>query len=124
MSQKITKLSNDYTKQVDREKRIKQMEKAVIRKRMMLFTPLFGVAIISIAITAVLQFNNNNRLEAELIEAKEMLDNVNLEEEALLEEIQLLQDDNYLARIARSEFYMSEEGEIIFNLSDDEGEAN
>lgn len=124
MSQKITKLSNDYTKQVDREKRIKQMEKAVIRKRMMLFTPLFGVAIISIAITAMLQFNNNNRLEAELIEAKQTLDDVNLEEQALLEEIQLLQDDNYLARIARSEFYMSEEGEIIFNLSDDESEAN
>lgn len=120
MSQKITKLSNDFTKLTDRDKHIKQMERAVVRRRMLLITPILGMAILFISITAFIQVGQNNQLEAELNVAKEQLENVMAEEATLIEEIQLLQDDNYLARVARNEFFMSEEGEIIFNLAEDE----
>ena len=38
------------------------------------------------------------------------------EEEQLKEEIVKLNDDEYIAKLARKEYFLSDDGEIIFNL--------
>lgn len=41
------------------------------------------------------------------------------EQQRLEEEIVKLNDDDYIAKIARRDYFMSEEDEIIFNIPDD-----
>ena len=49
-----------------------------------------------------------------------MLEDKNKQHSDLEQQIRQLNDDNYILRIARSEFFLSEEGELIFNLPDQE----
>lgn len=115
-NQKVTKLSNTYTKQSDQNKKIKRMEQQVVRRRMKLFGPLLAVPIIFISYTAFAQHQQNQDLALELASTEQTLEEVTAKEGQLLKQIERLNDDNYIARMARSEFYLSEEGEIIFNL--------
>ncbi|HJE18851.1 FtsB family cell division protein [Aliicoccus persicus] len=119
-NQKVTKLSNEYTKQSDQNKKIKHLEQQVVRRRMKVFVPLLALPIIFISFTAFAQHQQNQELADELASTEQTLEDATAKEEQLLKQIERLNDDNYIARMARSEFYLSEEGEIIFNLLEDE----
>lgn len=119
-NQKVTKLSNEYTKQSDQNKKIKHLEQQVVRRRMKVFVPLLALPIIFISFTAFAQHQQNQELADELASTEQSLEDATAKEEQLLKQIERLNDDNYIARMARSEFYLSEEGEIIFNLLEDE----
>lgn len=119
-NQKVTKLSNEYTKQSDQNKKIKHLEQQVVRRRMKVFVPLLALPIIFISFTALAQHQQNQELADELASTEQTLEDATAKEEQLLKQIERLNDDNYIARMARSEFYLSEEGEIIFNLLEDE----
>ncbi|MBC1780623.1 FtsB family cell division protein, partial [Listeria booriae] len=41
------------------------------------------------------------------------------EEEALNDQIKKLHNDDYIAKLARSEYYLSKDGEIIFNIPEE-----
>ena len=43
------------------------------------------------------------------------------EQRLLEEEIVKLNDDEYIAKFARKEYFLSDDGEIIFNLPENEG---
>lgn len=117
-NKKVTKLSNTYIKQSDRDKKIKHLGRQVVRRRMKLFVPLLSLPIIFISITAFAQHQQNQELASELEASKQELEAAIEEEQELLQQITRLNDDHYIARLARSEFYLSDEGEIIFNLQD------
>lgn len=117
-NEKVTKLSNTYTKESDRDKKIKHLKRQVVRRRMKLFVPLLSVPIVFISITAFAQHQQNLELATELAESKLQLESAQEEEQELIQQISRLNDDNYIARLARSEFYLSDEGEIIFNFHD------
>lgn len=119
-NQKVTKLSNEYTKQSDQNKKIRHLEQQVVRRRMKVFVPLLALPIIFISFTAFAQHQQNQELADELASTEQTLEDATAKEEQLLKQIERLNDDNYIARMARSEFYLSEEGEIIFNLLEDE----
>lgn len=119
-NQKVTKLSNEYTKQSDQNKKIKHLEQQVVRRRMKVFVPLLALPIIFISFTAFAQHQQNQELADELASTEQTLKDATAKEEQLLKQIERLNDDNYIARMARSEFYLSEDGEIIFNLLEDE----
>lgn len=121
-NQKVTKLSNKYTKQSDRDKKIKHLERQVVKRRMKLFVPLLSVPIIFISVSAFAQHQQNQELASELAASQLVLEASIEEEQALLQQIDRLNDDRYIARLARSEFYLSDEGEIIFNLQDKDKE--
>lgn len=87
---------------------------------MKVFVPLLALPIIFISFTAFAQHQQNQELADELASTEQTLEDATAKEEQLLKQIERLNDDNYIARMARSEFYLSEEGEIIFNLLEDE----
>nr|WP_255620838.1 septum formation initiator family protein [Salinicoccus sp. RF5] len=64
------------------------------------------------------QKNQNQLIHEELVQAQVVLDERKNEAEDLEQQIRQLNDEDYITRIARSEFFLSEEGEIVFNLSD------
>lgn len=118
MDNKVVRMINNYTKKRDNERKKRKGENRVVMRRM--FT--FGGAMLLVAgVLLLLAFNQkdqNEVLEDELAQTQAVMDERVQEEKNLQQQIKQLNDDDYVSRIARSEFFLSEEDEIVFNLPD------
>ena len=114
VSNKVVRLLNNYTKKRDSEKKQLASESRVSRRRTMVFgSILLGIAIV-LMLVAFKQAND--ALHEDVLATTEVLEEKNKQHSDLEQQIRQLNDDNYILRIARSEFFLSEEGELIFNL--------
>lgn len=116
LANKVVRMINGYTKRRDTEKKVRRSENRVAKKRAMLFGSLMLLIVGILLIVAFNQKTQNQLLQEELVQTQEVMDERIAEEKDLEQQIKQLNDENYIARIARSEFFFSEEGEIIFNL--------
>lgn len=62
--------------------------------------------------------------EAEKKQLQRQLSGLERQQQILEEEIVKLNDDEYIAKLARKEYFLSEENEIIFNLPKKEEEKS
>lgn len=109
---------------------VKQQEEAVVhseRKRKLLFRRLavFFViaAVISFFMVAKL-YSQSSILEEKMAEKKKLEQELAVlknKEMSLEDEIVKLNDDDYIAKLARKDYFLSEKNEIIFNLPDEKG---
>lgn len=118
VNRNVIKLLNSYTKRKESEKKVLTSEQRVSRKRTLLFSSILLIIAGMLLVIALHQNHQNSFLKEEVISNEEILENKLTEAEDLEQQIKQLNDDNYIMRIARSEFFLSEEGEIIFNLSE------
>ena len=78
------------------------------------------IAVIGTLILQIVgQMNQASKIEAQIVEAKKEETKVKEKQKALVQQVELLQQDDYVAKLARSEYYLSKSGEIIFNTPDD-----
>ncbi|CDQ37762.1 MULTISPECIES: FtsB family cell division protein [Virgibacillus] len=118
--QTVTRLDSNYMQQydayVDRQKRKK---KRLIR-RLVLFSLIAVIAFGSMATYHIKQ----RVLHAEKTEEYEALqqDLAELEkqENNLKEEVELLKDEDYVLQIARTNYFFSKEGELIFKIPEED----
>ena len=100
-----------------------RLPKVAVWKRVALWHSLFMAVVIAIIGTLVLQIvgqlNQASQIEAKIVEAKKDEAKVKEQQKSLLQQVELLQKDDYVAKLARSEYYLSKSGEIIFNTPDD-----
>ena len=86
---------------------------------------IFGIfAIITTGIVLTTLFSQHSALKAKeehKSELKVKLSDLQKDEARLKEEIIKLNDDEYIAKFARKEYFLSDDGEIIFNLPENEG---
>ncbi len=86
---------------------------------------IFGLfAIITTGIVLTTLFSQHSALkdkEEHKSELKVKLSDLKQDEARLKEEIIKLNDDEYIAKFARKEYFLSDDGEIIFNLPENEG---
>ncbi|MGO1923025.1 MAG: septum formation initiator family protein [Jeotgalicoccus sp.] len=120
MSNKVVRLLNNYTKKRDSEKKQLASESRVSRRRTMVFGSILLVAVVVLLLVAFNQKQANEELYNDVLATTEVLEDKNKQHSDLEQQIRQLNDDNYILRIARSEFFLSEEGELIFNLPDQE----
>lgn len=73
----------------------------------------------SLILQIVGQLNQAGKIEAQIVEAKKEESKVKEQQKSLVQQVELLQQDDYVAKLARSEYYLSKSGEIIFNTPDD-----
>ncbi|WP_079504199.1 FtsB family cell division protein [Mesobacillus jeotgali] len=113
---KIAKIENQY---------IQQREKAGIaetRKRKLLFRRLAVFALFASIIsylmisTFISQTADLDKKQAQRAQLEQKLASLQKKQEVLDEEIVKLNDDEYIAKLARKEYFLSEKNEIIFNL--------
>ena len=116
MNKKVVKLLNSYTKRKETEKKVLSNESRVSRNRMLLFGSILLLIAGVLLVIALHQNHQNSYLKEEVAVNEEQLDNKITEAKDLEQKIKQLNDDDYIMRIARSEFFLSEEGEIVFNL--------
>ena len=99
------------------------LPKVAVWKRVAVWHSLLMAVVIAIAGSLILQIvgqiNQAGKIEAQIVEAKKEEAKVKKEQKSLVQQVELLQQDDYVAKLARSEYYLSKSGEIIFNTPDD-----
>ncbi|WP_053368686.1 FtsB family cell division protein [Bacillus sp. FJAT-27245] len=100
-------------------------EEAASRKRKALVRRLTAFALLAallIYFTVSSIYSRTEVLEkkkAEKEKLEQRLASLEREREILNEEIIKLNDDDYIAKLARKEYFLSDKGEIIFNIPED-----
>ena len=116
----VTRLDSKYVQQYDayivRQKRKKQR----LIRRLVLFA-----IVTALVIGGMAAYHMNQRiLHAEKTEQYEQLEqelaDLKKEESRLQEEIELLNDENYVLDIARTNYFLTKKGELIFKLPDED----
>lgn len=103
---------NQYDAHMERQRKRKRL----LKRRLILFG-----AIVIISFSSLFTYHLSQRgLYAEKKAQYEMLQQEKqellAEESALIEEIKLLEDESYVLRIAKTNYFFTEEGEIVFKL--------
>lgn len=119
----VTSIRNDYVRSIERQEQRQQAHKVRLFRRLSVFG-LF-VLLASIWIGSTLHAQSQTLSEKEQLhkEALIALQGVEQEQEKLKEQIVLLNDEEYLAKLARKEYFLSEDGEIIFTIPKTEEKA-
>lgn len=124
-NQNVQQLNNDYVRS-NPQARAKIKAKIAVRRRRRLAV-FFIFATIVIAGLVKANMVQNERLAAKE-ESKaavtEKLDEAMQRQELLNLQIAKLEDDEYIAKLARKEFFLSEEGEIIFTIPNTSEKGN
>jgi cell division protein DivIC len=100
-------------------------EIASARKRKLLFRrlSLFIVFAVVMSYLMITSFISQSETLDKKVAQKRQLDNelsqLKKQQEILKEDIVKLNDDEYLAKLARKEYFFSENGEIIFNIPEE-----
>ncbi|MCM3164647.1 MULTISPECIES: FtsB family cell division protein [Bacillaceae] len=117
-SKKITELQSQYAMEQERQQQISNRRKRGLFRRLFVLG-LLAIITSSIIITTLYKqsvaidekLEQQNKLEEELTSLQK-------EEKILREEIVKLNDDEYIAKIARRDYFLSDDNEIIFNIKD------
>jgi len=117
--QNVTRLQSSYIEnQSVREKALAKRKKGLIR-RVLAFSILgliISYGMISTIISQQAKIEDKVEMKKQL---EEEVAKLQQEQVILEEEIVKLNDDEYIAKIARRDYFLSEEGEIIFKIGDE-----
>lgn len=119
MKKTITRIESNYMQQYDAH-----MERQKRRKKRLIRRLVFFSIIALLAIGSMASYHLKQRtIYAEKSEAYEQLESewttLKKEEENLKEEIKLLNNEEYVLEIARTNYFFSKEGELIFKLPEE-----
>jgi len=115
-SNKIAALDTEYAKKKYAE--FQQQQRQLIFRRRRLAAIFFG-ALVIFAIICVQIFHDMQRMHQlnELrVEANTEMKEVNADVDQLHQDVSLLKDDEYVAKLARSKFFYSKDGEKVYPI--------
>lgn len=119
MSRKVKNIGNTYTSYENKKKQRIQARKRVVRRRMTMISGVLLLAIIIISIMLVAQTKQNDQAAVERQHKEQKYQKQQDEELALKEELNNLNDKSYIKKVARDDYYLSNDGEVIFKLPND-----
>lgn len=119
-SPEVASIRNDYVRSVERQEKRQQAHKVRLFRRLSVFGVLVLLATIWIGTTIYAQSQSMAEKEAQRAETLAALEEVEKEQAQLEEQIMLLNDDDYIAKLARKEYFLSDEGEIIFTTPNED----
>ncbi|MDQ8566368.1 septum formation initiator family protein [Enterococcus faecium] len=115
-SNKIAALDTEYAKKKYAE--FQQQQRQLIFRRRRL-AAIFVGALVIFAIIGVQIFHDMQRMHqlSELrVEANTEMKEVNADVDQLHQDVSLLKDDEYVAKLARSKFFYSKDGEKVYPI--------
>ncbi|UAL52389.1 MULTISPECIES: FtsB family cell division protein [Metabacillus] len=113
---KITQLQSQYMQQQERKDQILKRRKRGLIRRLTLFGLIAAVTSVIVLTTLISQSSAINEKVHQKKELQTQLTELQKDEKVLEEEIVKLNDDEYIAKIARRDYFLSEDNEIIFTL--------
>lgn len=116
----VASINKDYVRSVERQEKRQKAHKVRLFRRLGFFALLVVVVLSWLTMTMFSQKNALAAKEQQKIEAKQELVDILEEQEMLKSQIVKLNDDEYIAKLARKEYFLSDEGEIIFSIPENE----
>lgn len=116
----VSRIHDAYIEQYDAQMKREKRRKKKLYRRLMLFGFIVAITLITLTTYHINQRMTHQELEKEHKVLTQQLDNLQKEEKNLTEEIELLNDEEYLLQIAKTNYFFTEEGEIVFKLPEEE----
>ena len=113
-AREVTSIRNDYVRSVEMEGERKKAHRVRLFRRLTVFGLLVLMATIWVGSTIYAQTQTISEKEQLRGQAMLQLEEVEKQQHQLEEQILLLNDEEYLAKLARKDYFLSDEGEIIF----------
>ena len=123
MKNKVEHIENQYTSQENKKKQRQKMKMRVVRRRITVFAGVLLAIVVVLSILLVQKHRND--IDAQERKAKEaQFQKQQNEEIALKEKLNNLNDKDYIEKIARDDYYLSNKGEVIFRLPEDKDSSS
>ncbi|MFC0491065.1 Septum formation initiator [Listeria grayi] len=118
-NKKVADLDNRYTKKENANKKIRSLRRTALFRRLL----VMGIAFFIVGGALVYTYTKQTLMLKDKQEQKVKVDrklaSLQDKENLLNDQILKLHDDNYIAKLARSEYYLSKNGEIVFKIDGD-----
>lgn len=112
----VTKIKNEYVRTLQQQEERKKAQKVRLYRRLAV---LAVIVIISFGILTNIFFGQKKVLAIKEEEKQALLADLaekEEEHELLTKQLEKLNDDEYIAKLARQEYFLSDEHEIIFSI--------
>ncbi|HAK1572099.1 TPA: septum formation initiator family protein [Listeria monocytogenes] len=116
---KVARIENRYIKDTATMKKTRSRRHIALFRRLAFMAIIFVVVGGLLTITYTKQALTLKEKKAKQVQVDKKMVAMKDEEEALNEQIKKLHNDDYIAKLARSEYYLSKDGEIIFNIPEE-----
>jgi cell division protein DivIC len=123
-SRNISKLQTQYAIQQESMEVSTKKKRQLLYRRLTAFFVMAGVISFFMISTYLSQLSALEEKETEKKQLEKQLSGLEKKKQILEEEIIKLNDDEYIAKLARKEYFLSEKNEIIFNLPQKEEEKS
>ncbi|MBC1610681.1 septum formation initiator family protein [Listeria welshimeri] len=116
---KVARIENRYIKDTAILKKTRNRRRIALFRRLAFMAIIFVVVGGLLTITYTKQVLSLNEKKEKQVQVDKKMVAMKDEEEALNDQIKKLHNDDYIAKLARSEYYLSKDGEIIFNIPEE-----
>lgn len=116
---KVARIENRYIKDTATMKKTRNRRRIALFRRLAFMAIIFAVVGGLLTITYTKQVLALKNKKEKQVQVDKKMVAMKDEEEALNDQIKKLHDDEYIAKLARSEYYLSKDGEIIFNIPEE-----
>ncbi|MDN4495371.1 FtsB family cell division protein [Ureibacillus aquaedulcis] len=116
----VRALENDYVRSTETHTQYTRKQKVRTRRRLLVFGLLASIVLVFLISTSLTQTKRLAEKEQQKEEVAAKLGEVKEQQDMLNLQITKLEDDEYIAKLARKEYFLSDDGEIIFTIPDDE----
>ena len=116
VKKQIASINTDYVRSIERKENRNKAKKVRLARRLLLFS-IMSVAVVGLLISTLL--SSKSAYEVKQVQKEQVaqeLEQVKEEQEMLKVQISKLNDDEYIGKLLRKQYFLSEEGEIIFTL--------
>lgn len=117
-NKRVTKIKSAYVDRYDQEMGRKQYRKKKLLQRLVVVSSVF---VIFLGVMMFYHFGQRTQFADNEQQSDNLMQEVgdlNTEKKSLLEEIDLLNDEDYVLDIARTNYFLSKKGELIFQVDD------
>lgn len=118
----VSKIQTTYVKQQEYAEIASARKKKLLARRLTMFLALASILSYLLISSNISQTAKLNAKMAQKKQLNHELTKLKAQQEILNENIIKLNDDDYIAKLARKEYFFSDKGEIIFNIPDENEE--
>ncbi|EAE7095722.1 septum formation initiator family protein [Listeria monocytogenes] len=116
---KVARIENRYIKDTAAMKKTRSRRRIALFRRLAFMAIIFAVVGGLLTITYTKQVLTLKEKKEKQVQVDKKMVAMKDEQDSLNEQIKKLHNDDYIAKLARSEYYLSKDGEIIFNIPEE-----
>ena len=116
-SRQVTQIRSEYVASREIYEKVQRKRRKGLVRRLAAFFVLLGLVVFGMSHVLFAQSNKLDEMQAKKVHLQKQLTATKEEQQKLKQQIQRLNDDEYLGKLARDKYYMSKDGEIIFTTT-------